>query len=271
MAVTAVITGSTQGLGLAYAREFLRRGCNAVICGRNADAVQRALATLADAPTAGARVIGQVCDTVDIVSVQSLWDRAVAEFGSVDIWVNNAGFARTGVTFAETKPSEIETMVRTNVIGTMNATNVAYAGFKQQKRGKLYITLGGGSNGRVVPGMAVYSTTKRALRYFFNCLVKDAKDTGVIVGSISPGMNVTEGMLREIAAISPEGRAKMVKPINFLGDHVETTAPWIVDRILTDEKQGNAIIWLTTGRILKRAVSGIFSKRDILSRYDLKV
>lgn len=271
MAITAVITGSTQGLGLAYAREFLKRGCNAVICGRNADAVQRALASLADAPTGGARVIGQVCDTVDMASVQALWDRTVAEFGAVDIWINNAGFARTGVTFAETKPSEIESMVRTNIVGTMNATNVAYAGLKQQKRGKLYITLGGGSTGRVVPGMTVYSTTKRALRYFFNCLVKDAKDTGVLIGTISPGVNVTEGMLREIAEVAPEKRAKMLKPINFIGDHVDTTSPWIVDRILADEKQGNAIVWLTTGRLLKRALGGLTGKRDVLSRYGLKV
>lgn len=269
---TAVVTGSTQGLGFAYARELLRRGHNVVVCGRREAAVESAAQKLAPDARDGATVVGQVCDTTDKESVQSLWNRAVAEFGGVDIWINNAGYARTGVSLAETAPGEIEAMIRTNVIGTMNATGVAYACMKAQKRGKLYITLGGGSSGRVVRGMTVYSTTKRAIKYFADCLVKDAKDSGVLVGTISPGINVTEGMLREIAEVPADRRAKMLKPINFIGDHPDTTAPWIIDRVVNDTKQGNAIVWLTTGRLLGRALGGLAGKkRDVLSRYGLKV
>lgn len=268
---TAVITGSTQGLGFAYAREFARRGYNVVVSGRRAAAVEEAARKLAADVRDGAQVVGQTCDTTDQASVQALWDRAASEFGGVDVWINNAGYARTGVSLAETTPSEIEAMIRSNVIGTMNATGVAYAGMKAQNRGKLYITLGGGSNGRVVRGMTVYSTTKRAVKYFADCLVKDAKDSGVLVGTISPGVNVTEGMLREIAEVPAERRAKMLKPINFIGDHPDTTAPWIVDRVIADTKQGNAIVWLTTGRLLGRALGSLTGrKRDVLSRYGLK-
>jgi short-subunit dehydrogenase len=266
---TVVITGSTQGLGYAYAREFVRRGCNVVLCGRDEARVQDAVVRLQAEVPPGAGIAGRACDTYHAAQVQALWDFAVERFGRVDIWVNNAGYARTAVPFADTKPREIEAMVRTNVVGTMNATQVAFAGMKAQGAGRIYLTLGGGAKGRVVPGMSVYSTTKRALKYFADCIVREAKGSGVAIGTISPGVNITEGMLREIAEVPAGRRASLLKPLNFIGEHVETTAPWIVERILADTGHGTDITWLTTGRLLKRSLEMMRGRRDVLSRYGL--
>ncbi len=268
-----VITGGTRGLGRGYAREFLRRGHHVAICGRQQAAVDAAIAELAKDAAHGARVAGVACDTTRRAEVQALWDVAASEFGRVDIWLNNAGFARTGVDFLGTRPDEIEAMVHTNVIGTMTACDVAMAGMQRQGGGRIYLTLGGGAKGRFVRGMTVYSTTKRALHYFAKALVKEASATapGVLIGTISPGINITEGMLREIAAMPAAERSKLLKPLNFLGEHVETTTPWIVERILTDARQGSDITWLTTGRMLRRGFGMMFKKRDILSRYGLIV
>lgn len=270
-----VITGSTQGLGYGYAREFLRLGHNVAISGRGQATVDAAAARLQAGAPAGARVIGLAADVGRIEDLQSLWDRAVQAFGRVDIWLNNAGYARTGARFVDLAPAQIESMVRANVIGSMNAAQVAIAGMKRQGGGKLYLTLGGGgASGRVVPGMAAYSTTKRAVKYLADALVKErreARDDSILVGTISPGVNVTEGMLREFADLKPDERAAALKQLNFIGEHVETTTPWIVGRILADTKQGNDITWLTTGRLLGRGVSMLFGgKRDVLSRYGMK-
>lgn len=270
-----IVTGGTQGLGFGYAREFGRRGHNVLICGRSQASVDAAVAKLAPQFTAGARVVGQVADTADMAAVEALWARGVQEFGRVDIWLNNAGYARTGAKFIDNTPQEIEAMLRANVIGSLNAAQVAIAGMKQQGGGKLYLTLGGGgASGRVVPGMTVYSTTKRAVKYLAGALVKErreAKDDSILIGTISPGVNITEGMLREFDELDPATRQRALKQMNFIGEHVETTTPWIVDRILGDTKQGNDITWLTTGRMLGRAVSMLFSKRDVLSRYGFKI
>jgi NAD(P)-dependent dehydrogenase (short-subunit alcohol dehydrogenase family) len=219
-----------------------------------------------------ARVVGQACDTNDRQQLGELWALAQREFGRVDIWLNNAGLARTGVAFLDTQPAEMAAMIDTNVIGTFNACDVAMAGMRAQGVGRIYITLGGGAKGRVVPNMTVYSTTKRALLYLAKSLVKEARATSpqVLIGTISPGVNMTEGMLREIAAVPAEARAKMLKPLNFIGEHVETTAPWIVERILADDRQSSDITWLTTGRLLRRGFGMMFRKRDILSRYGLR-
>jgi NAD(P)-dependent dehydrogenase (short-subunit alcohol dehydrogenase family) len=277
-AKNVVVTGGTQGLGFGYAREFLKRGHNVAICGRTQSGVDAAVGSLHREFSQGSvtggtvgRAVGIACDTTDRAQLQGLWDLAAREFGRVDIWLNNAGFARTGVSFLETTPQEIDTMVRSNVIGTIYACDVAMAGMKKQGSGRIYITLGGGAKGRVVPAMTVYSTTKRALKYFADSLVKEAQKfaPGVLIGTISPGVNVTEGMLREISAVPPAERAKMLKPLNFIGEHVETTTPWIVERILADSKQGSDITWLTTGRLLRRGLGMMVKKRDILSRYGL--
>jgi len=155
----------------------------------------------------------------------------------------------------------------------MNSAQVAVAGMSAQPQGgKLFLTLGGGgASGRVVPGMAVYSTTKRAVKYFADSLVKErrkAKDDRVLVGTISPGVNVTEGLLREMRALPEAERAKALRQLQFIGEHVSTTTPWIVERILAATKQGEDITWLTTGKLLRRGLGMMVGrKRDVLSRY----
>jgi len=269
-----VITGSTQGLGFGYAQAFLQRGHHVVVSGRTQSGVDAAIDRLeADAVVGAGAAIGQACEVSDLAQVQALWDFAVRSFGPVDIWLHNAGYARTGVSFAATKPEEIAAMVRANVIGSMNSAQVAVAGMSAQPQGgKLFLTLGGGgATGRVVPGMAVYSTTKRAVKYFADSLVKErrkAKDDRVLVGTVSPGVNITEGLLREMRALSQAERAKALRQLEFIGEHVSTTTPWIVERILAADKQGEDITWLTTGKLLGRGLGMMVGrKRDVLSRY----
>lgn len=270
----AIVTGGTQGLGFGYVRELQRRGVRVVLTGRTAAGMSAAVERLVvEFPDAAERLAGCVCEIADLDSVQSVWDFGVERFGSIDIWLNNAGFARTGVAFLDTSAEEIESMVSANVVGSMNAAQVAIAGFRRQGSvGKLYLTLGGGgATGRIVPGMSVYSTTKRAVKYFADTLVKERKEAGdgILIGTISPGVNVTEGLLREMQRVPESRRALAMKQLNFVGEHVETTTPWIVDRVLSDTRQGNNITWLTTGRMLGRGLSTLLGqKRDVISRYE---
>jgi len=275
-AQSVVITGSTQGLGFGYAREFVRRGHQVVVSGRGEARVKAAVERLgSEFPDARQCISGFACEISELEQVRALWDHGVASFGRIDIWLNNAGYARTGAEFADNTAEEIEAMVRANVIGSFNAAQTAVAGMARQGGGKLYLTLGGGgASGRVVPGMTVYSTTKRAVKYLANCLVKERRelhDESILIGTISPGINITEGMLREMRTIPQAQRARALKQLNFIGEHVETTTPWIVERVLNDRKQGNDITWLTGGRLAGRALAMMFgARRDVVSRYSFE-
>ena len=267
-----VVTGSTKGIGYGYAQAFLKRGHSVCISGRGEADVAAAVERLQQDAQSPARVIGFPCDVAKVAEVQALWDKTIGELGGVDIWINNAGLARSGAKLLELTPAEMRTMVESNVIGTVNGSQVAVRGMTAQGRGHLYNTLGGGHDGRVVPGMIGYSTTKRGVRYFTDSLIDEVKGTPVKVGKISPGVNISEGMLREVAALPPEQRKKLLWPLNILGDYVETTTPWLVDRILADEARGRSgthIAWMTGGKLLGRFLAAPFKKRDLFAKFGL--
>jgi len=87
---TAVITGSSRGLGLAIAKAFAEQGANVVLAARTAETVHPAVSELRNL---GFQAEGYVCDTAKIEDVERLAQGAVSTFGRFDIWVNNAGLA----------------------------------------------------------------------------------------------------------------------------------------------------------------------------------
>jgi NAD(P)-dependent dehydrogenase (short-subunit alcohol dehydrogenase family) len=254
---TVVITGGTQGIGRGLAAEFCQRGHDVVVAGRNEERVGETIAALADSP---GKISGRPCDVAEVDQVQALWDHAVAEFGSVDIWINNAGLARTMWPILDVPQGEIETMVRTNMMGTINGSRVATRGMINQGRGKLFNMLGGGSDGEYFKGLGIYGTTKRGLNYFTDALVKELEDTPVIVGKIRPGMIITDAVIRE-AKTDPEFFQKSRKMVNNIVDTVETVSPFLVDKILATNKSGTKIRWLNGGKIAGRMLKGMIRKR----------
>jgi hypothetical protein len=121
--------------------------------------------------------------------------------------------------------------------------------------------------------MTVGSDTQDELKRVADSLVVARRKTGdrrVLIGTISPGVSVTEGLLRELRALPPEVRGKALRRLGFIGDHVATTTSWIVERVLANDRQGHDITWLTPARLLRRGLGWLFgAKRDLLARYKL--
>ncbi len=261
-----VITGSTKGIGFGLAKEFAQRGHNVAIAGRTRDAIDDALQRIGD--SAG-KVIGQPCDVADKAAVQALWDSAEASFGGIDIWVNNAGLARTTRKIIEYSNDDVQAMVMTNVLGTINGCQVAGTGMLARGAGKIFNMLGGGSDGRYFPGMGVYGTTKRGLDYLTDAMISEFSDTGVIIGKIRPGMVITEAVVRE-ARDDLESFQSSRRVMNILCDHVETVSPFLVDGILNATRSGTKIAWLSGSKIGMRMMFSRFRKQeDKFARYGL--
>lgn len=267
---TAVITGSTRGIGRGLATEFLKRGHDVVVSSRGAADVDRAVAELG-APGTG-RVAGTPCDVTRKADVQALWDFAVARFGRVDYWINNAGRATSRFLVHEEPEDLVHTLIDGNLTGTVFGSQVAITGFRRQGGGALYNMLGGSyQGGRLTPNMGVYSATKAADWRLTEYLVRENDVPGIVIGAISPGMLITENWFAEQQHVSPEEWAKIRPVLNVLCDHVETATPWIVDEVIANRQSGRRIAWLTTpkliGRFAARYVLG--RKRDLFARYGL--
>ncbi|MDH3511107.1 MAG: SDR family oxidoreductase [Gammaproteobacteria bacterium] len=263
------VTGSTKGIGLGYAREFVKRGHNVFVLGRHPQDVDRVIEEL-NAMGPG-RANGCVCDVASKEQVQAVWDRAMEAYGSVDIWINNAGRATGRYKVHELPASDLLTMAQGNFIGTTYGSQVALNGMRQQGHGAIYNTLGGAFDGkRLVPNMGFYSSTKAGINLLTKYMVEENKDQNIIIGRISPGMLITDNWLEE-QKLESEKQWQSLRPmLNILCDDVETVTPWLVDQILANKQSGKRIAWITTGRIMKRFIAARFGKkRDILSKYGI--
>ncbi|MCC5825017.1 SDR family oxidoreductase [Alkalimonas sp.] len=258
-----VITGSTRGIGRGLAAEFLRQGCKVVICGRDPQQVDQTVAELSQAFD-GAEVIGQACNVVDATQLQSLWDFAVAQFGRVDIWINNAGISITRKPLAEQSPADLERIVQTNLTAILLANQLCIREMQAQGGGQIWNMEGFGSNGATQPGMAAYGATKRAVTYLIKALQKEVKDTAVQVNALSPGIVVTDLLVNDYDQASEQWH-KARKIFNILGDTVETVTPWLVEQILKTNRSGSKVAWLTTGKALCRFWMASFRKRELFA------
>lgn len=251
-----VITGSTKGIGFGLAKEFASRGHNVVIAGRSQQAVDEAIAKVGNV---SGKLIGRPCDTSRAEDVQALWDAAASSFGSVDVWINNAGLARTTHNIVDFPEEDITAMLHTNVLGTIHGCQTAVRGMTKQGAGKIFNVLGGGSDGEYFKGMGIYGTTKRGLDYLTNALVKELKGSPIIVGKIRPGMIVTEGLIRE-AKEDPANFNKQRRLLNILSDRIETVAPYLVENVLACNTSGSKIKWLSGMRITSKFLLSSFKK-----------
>ena len=261
MSSTVVVTGSTRGIGLGLVRAFAARGCRVVVNGRSQSAVDAAAASLAH--EGRSEVLGVAADIASVAGATEIWDRAVARFGRVDVWINNAGLITRRKNFHELPFEEIHAVVDVNLLGTMACCHVALRRMREQGGGQIYNFEGFGSDGMIRPGFACYGTTKRALRHFTRSLEREYAGGPVQVGTISPGIVATDMLETETAELSASERSRTRRIYNILGDRVETVAPWLAQQVLANRKHAARIAWLTPAKAFGRFATSRFRPRHI--------
>ena len=259
-----VITGATKGIGRGLAEALLARGCAVTICGRDAAGVDKAVAELG-AKHEPERVAGRVCDVGSYEDVAALWDAAVARFGQVDVWINNAGTSNVQKLFAELDPASLESTVRANVLGTMNGSRVALEGMVRRGSGALYNMEGYGSDGARSLGMAVYGSTKVAVRYLTRSLADETRATGVQVCTLSPGVVPTELLVSVYAEGDSARWARQRWLFKFIADPVDVVCPWLADAVLANKKTDVRLAWMTVMKAALRFFMPRYHRRDLFS------
>ncbi len=258
---TILITGSTRGIGLGMAAEFLKRGHNVVISGRSQASVDKAVADLTKT-FEPRHIFGYPCDVTSLEQVETLWQASAARFGRIDIWINNAGLAHTQTPIWELSPSTVEAVIRTNMLGTYYGCRVAILHMLKQGHGQIYNLEGFGSNGRVRGGITVYGSTKSAIAFFTKSLADELKNTPLRVGSIQPGMVATDMVIDQYKD-KPEEWTRIKKLFNIFVERVETVSPFLVERILANTKNGAHITFMSQTKLMWRFMTAPFIKRNV--------
>ncbi len=257
-----VITGGASGIGLGLAKEFAAAGWQVMIGDLQQAAIDQACAEI------GSGASGSVCNVTDRDQLQGLWDAAVARFGRVDIWMNNAGVGSDQSLIRDTDPTILTRVVDVNVKGVVYGSQVAMQGMSaQQGGGYIYNTTGFGSNGFWRAGMTIYGTTKYGVTYFSKGIAREMADTDVKVGWINPGMVVTPLVIEEAKIMTPEQWAAGRRVFNMWGETVETTTQQLVQRILGNQKNGVNIHLLPGWKMLLKSLRYLFTRRDLFAEH----
>lgn len=260
-----VVTGSAGGVGFAYAGEFMDRGYDVVICDIK-DCSSAAKALTAKHPNGN--VFHTKCDVSDSASVEALGKFATQKMGTVNHWINNAGLNGGRRALKDVPLGEVGMVVKVNLLGTLIGTKVAMDIMGEQTgvTGHIFNTVGSGVKGGGTPGYATYGATKRGLPQLTDSLVRELEDgvqgydkevtSGKIqVHCLSPGMVFTKLLLDNS---TPELRKF---PFGVLAAQPEEVAADLVPKIIAQTKNGGAVEFLTTDRILTK-----FFERFILQK-----
>ena len=185
---TALVTGSTAGIGFAIAHEFLVRGHDVFICGRQPERLAIAIRELS-AEFGSNRIDGTSCDVRSLDSVEAMVAQAATRFGKIDTLVNNAGIAFIS-SFEDVTPGQWKSIIDTNLTGVFNCCRAVLPWLKKAIHSDI-VNLGSRSGRYSFRGGTGYNTTKFGLQGFTEALFLDLHQHGVRVSLVAPGTVAT--------------------------------------------------------------------------------
>ena len=180
----ALVTGASSGIGEAAALELARRGASVAVAARSVEKLE-ALAGRASA--SGGRVLVVDADVADRDSVGAMVGRVLAEFGGLDVLVNNAGLGLSG-RVSELRAEDLRYVFEVNTVGPLNCLQAA---LPHMGRGGRIVNVSSVVGKRAIPKVGGYCSTKFALNALSDALRVEVAERGVSVTSVYPGTTRT--------------------------------------------------------------------------------
>jgi NAD(P)-dependent dehydrogenase (short-subunit alcohol dehydrogenase family) len=180
----ALITGGSQGIGLAIAHALADEGCNLIISGRN----QARLKRVAKELSRKTEVTAITCDVRDARRVKRMFSVIARKIKSLDILVNSAGIAPAFKPAVKVSIKEWTDVIATNLTGTFLVTQAA---LPLMRRGGSIANILSMSAKRAFPNLAAYNASKFGALGFTNTLREELRQQGIRVIAVLPGSTDT--------------------------------------------------------------------------------
>jgi len=183
----ALITGAGKGIGKAIAIALAKEGVNVILLARTqADVDQLAAETTA----LGVKSLALSADVADINSVNQAVEKALAEFKTIDILINNAGIGSFGK-FLELEPADWERIIQVNLMGTYYVTRAVIPNMIERQTGDIInISSTAGLNGNAVT--SAYSASKFAVMGLTDSLMQEMRKHNIRVTALTPSTVATD-------------------------------------------------------------------------------
>lgn len=198
----ALITGASQGLGLAIAREYVRAGAHVLLCARDAAPLASARDELLALAQPGQQVLTRPADVSQPADAAALAQTAVAQFGQVHVLVNNAGVYGPKGPIEEVDWESWVQAIHINLLGSVLMCRAVLPHFKQRRYGRI-IQLSGGGATNPLPNISAYAASKAAVVRFAETLAEETRPWGITVNAVAPGALNTR-LLDEILSAGPQ-------------------------------------------------------------------
>jgi NAD(P)-dependent dehydrogenase (short-subunit alcohol dehydrogenase family) len=192
---TVIVTGGTRGIGLALAQGYVLAGARVVVASRKAEACDQAAAALREL---GGDAIGVPTHLGEVDDLTALVERTVAEFGGVDVVVNNAANA-LAQPFGQMTAEGMAKSFEVNLRGPVLLTQAALPHLEASEHAAVLNMVSVGAF-IFAPMLAIYASMKAALMSFTRSMAAELAHNGIRVNALAPGPVDTDMMRKNSQA-----------------------------------------------------------------------
>ena len=214
-----VITGASRGLGAGMAQYFATRGLRLGLCAR----------TQPTAP-AGAQAVTAAVDVTAPQALQAFAEEVENTFGSIDLWINNAGVLDPVAPLRAIDPAAFAKVLNINVLGVVHGTQAYLQHRRRQGGGGVLINISSGAAQHAYAGWSAYCASKAAVDRLSEAVSLEEAEHGLRVYAVAPG--VVDTAMQQTIRATPAENFPQVDKFHALKEHGHFNSPAFVGQEL---------------------------------------